>query len=116
MSFITDPLIYYPISGILWFWHKILAFLGRLLPWVESPDSNGVIWALSLIFLVMTLLLLLFLPAARQVRVFRMMQVMQPRKKELHKLYINYRETLTTETRKLQKAEGFNPVLGCLPM
>ena len=26
MSFITDPLVYYPISGILWFWHKIFAF------------------------------------------------------------------------------------------
>lgn len=51
MSFITNPLVYYPISGILWFWHKILGFLGGLLPWVDAPDSNGVIWALSVIFL-----------------------------------------------------------------
>ncbi|HJC27821.1 MAG TPA: membrane protein insertase YidC [Candidatus Dietzia intestinipullorum] len=116
MSFITDPLIYYPISGILWFWHKILAFLGGLLPWVESPDSNGVIWALSVIFLVVTLRLMLFWPAARQMRFSRKMQEMQPRMKELQKRYKNDREKLTTETRKLQKAEGFNPVLGCLPM
>src|SRR5699024_1649146 len=74
MSFITVPLIYYPISGILWFWHKILAFLGGLLPWVESPDSNGVIWALSVIFLVVTLRLMLFWPAARQMRFSRKMQ------------------------------------------
>ncbi|PAY23917.1 membrane protein insertase YidC [Dietzia natronolimnaea] len=116
MSFITDPLVYYPISGILWFWHKIFAFLGGFLPWVEAPDSNGAIWALSVIFLVVTLRILLFWPAAKQIRFSRKMQEMQPRMKELQKRYKNDREKLATETRKLQKAEGFNPVLGCLPM
>ncbi|MBB1029821.1 membrane protein insertase YidC [Dietzia sp. SLG310A2-38A2] len=116
MSFITDPLVYYPISGILWFWHKIFAFLGGFLPWVESPDSSGAIWALSVIFLVVTLRILLFWPAAKQIRFSRKMQEMQPRMKELQKRYKNDREKLATETRKLQKSEGFNPVLGCLPM
>ncbi|MFN3601148.1 MAG: membrane protein insertase YidC [Dietzia sp.] len=116
MSFITDPLVYYPISGILWFWHKIFAFLGGFLPWVDSPDSSGVIWALSVIFLVVTLRILLFWPAAKQIRFSRKMQEMQPRMKELQKRYKNDREKLATETRKLQKSEGFNPVLGCLPM
>lgn len=116
MSFITDPLVYYPISGILWFWHKILAFLGGLLPWVSDADSNGVIWALSVIFLVVTLRILLFWPAAKQMRFSRKMQEMQPKMKELQKRYKNDREKLAVETRKLQKAEGFNPLLGCLPM
>ncbi|AWH97045.1 membrane protein insertase YidC [Dietzia psychralcaliphila] len=116
MSFITDPLVYYPISGILWFWHKIFAFLGGFLPWVDSPDSSGAIWALSVIFLVVTLRILLFWPAAKQIRFSRKMQEMQPRMKELQKRYKNDREKLATETRKLQKSEGFNPVLGCLPM
>ena len=116
MSFITNPLVYYPISGILWFWHKIFAFVGGLLPWVHSPDSNGVIWALSVIFLVVTLRVMLFWPAAKQIRFSRKMQEMQPRMKELQKRYKNDREKLAVETRKLQKSEGFNPVLGCLPM
>ena len=116
MSFITDPLVYYPISGILWFWHKIFAFFGGLLPWVGDPDSNGIIWAMSVIFLVVTLRIMLFWPAAKQIRFSRKMQEMQPRMKELQKRYKFDRETLTTETRKLQKAEGFNPLLGCLPM
>lgn len=116
MSFITNPLVYYPISGILWFWHKILGFLGGLLPWVDAPDSNGVIWALSVIFLVITLRILLFWPAAKQIRFSRKMQEMQPRMKELQKRYKNDREKLAVETRKLQKSEGFNPLLGCLPM
>ena len=116
MSFITDPLVYYPISGILWFWHKIFAFLGGLLPWVQSPDSSGVIWALSVIFLVVTLRVILFWPAAKQIRFSRKMQEMQPKMKALQKRYKNDREKLAMETRKLQKQEGFNPVLGCLPM
>ena len=116
MSFITDPLVYYPISGILWFWHKIFAFLGGLLPWVNDPDSSGIIWALSVIFLVVTLRLMLFWPAAKQIRFSRKMQEMQPKMKELQKRYKNDREKLAVETRKLQKQEGFNPLLGCLPM
>lgn len=116
MSFITNPLVYYPISGILWFWHKIFVFLGGLLPWVESPDSNGIIWALSVLLLVVTLRIMLFWPAAKQIRFSRKMQEMQPRIKALQKRYKNDREKLATETRKLQKDEGFNPVLGCLPM
>lgn len=116
MSFITDPLVYYPISGILWFWHKIFAFLGGLLPWVGDADSNGIIWALSVIFLVVTLRIMLFWPAAKQIRFSRKMQEMQPKMKELQKRYKNDREKLAVETRKLQKSEGFNPLLGCLPM
>lgn len=116
MSFITNPLVYYPISGILWFWHKIFGFLGGLLPWVEAPESNGVIWALSVVFLVVTLRVILFWPAAKQIRFSRKMQEMQPKMKELQKRYKNDREKLAVETRKLQKEEGFNPVLGCLPM
>ena len=116
MSFITDPLVYYPISGILWFWHKIFAFLGGLLPWVNDPDSSGIIWALSVIFLVVTLRLMLFWPAAKQIRFSRKMQEMQPKMKELQKRYKNDREKLAVETRNLQKQEGFNPLLGCLPM
>ena len=116
MSFITDPLVYYPISGILWFWHKIFAFLGGLLPWVQNADSNGIIWALSVVFLVVTLRAMLFWPAAKQIRFSRKMQEMQPKMKELQKRYKNDREKLAVETRKLQKEEGFNPLLGCLPM
>lgn len=116
MSFITDPLVYYPISGILWFWHKIFSFLGGLLPWVSDADSSGIIWAFSVLFLVVTIRIMLFWPAAKQIRFSRKMQEMQPKMKELQKRYKNDREKLAVETRKLQKSEGFNPLLGCLPM
>jgi len=116
MSFLTNPLVYYPISGILWLWHKVFTFLGGLIPGVDRPDSNGVVWALAVVFLVVTLRLILFWPAAKQIRFGRKMQEMQPKMKALQQRYKNDREKLAIETRKLQKEEGFNPVLGCLPM
>ena len=116
MSFLTDPLVYYPISGILWFWHKVFSFIGGALPGVERPESNGIVWALSVVFLVITLRVILYWPAAKQIRFGRKTQEMQPKIKALQQRYKNDREKLAIETRKLQKEEGFNPLLGCLPM
>ena len=53
--------VYYPVSGILWFWHKVFSLVSG------SPD-NGVVWALSVVFLVFTLKALLFKPFVKQVR------------------------------------------------
>lgn len=116
MSFITNPLVYYPISGILWLWHTVFVFLAKLLPGADHPESNGIVWALAVVFLVVTLRVILFWPAAKQIRFSRKMQEMQPKMKALQARYKNDREKLATETRKLQKEEGFNPLLGCLPM
>ena len=116
MSFITNTFVYYPISFILWVWHKVFSFLGGLIPGVDSPESNGLLWVLAVVFLVITLRIILFWPAAKQIRFSRKMQAMQPQMKALQKRYKNDRQKLAEETRKLQKKEGFNPVLGCLPM
>ena len=52
MSFITNPLVYYPISGILWLWHTVFVFLAKLLPGADHPESTGIVWALAVVFLV----------------------------------------------------------------
>ena len=115
MSFITDNLIYIPISGIMWFWHKVFAWLGGVIPGVDDPESNGLIWVLSVVFLVVTLRVILFYPMARQLRFSRKMQSMQPRMQEIRKRYKNDQQKMAQEMRALQKKEGFNPLLGCLP-
>ncbi|WP_333619419.1 membrane protein insertase YidC [Dietzia sp.] len=115
MSVITDNLIYKPISGILWLWHNIFSWIGGKLPGVENPESNGLIWALSVIFLVLTLRVILFYPMARQIRYSRKMQVLQPQMQEIRKRYKNDQRKMSEEMRNLQKKEGFNPLLGCLP-
>ncbi|RVW02058.1 membrane protein insertase YidC [Rhodococcus xishaensis] len=100
--------IYYPVSGILWVWHKVFgAVLGA---------DNGFAWALSVMFLVFTLRAILYKPFVRQVRTTRQMQELQPQIKALQKKYSKDRQRMATEMQKLQREHGFNPVMGCLPV
>ncbi|APE37876.1 membrane protein insertase YidC [Nocardia mangyaensis] len=101
-------IIYWPVSAILWFWHKAFGF-------VLGADS-GLTWTLSVVFLVFTLRLVLYKPFVKQVRTTKQMQELQPQIKELQKKYKNDRETMAREMQKLQKEHGFNPLMGCLPV
>lgn len=100
--------IYYPISAVLWFWHKVFSF-------VLDPAS-GVTWALAIMFLVFTIRILLVKPMANQLRSSRKMAEFQPKMAELQRKYKNDQQTLALEMRKLQKEMGFNPLASCLPM
>ncbi|MBF6176075.1 membrane protein insertase YidC [Nocardia blacklockiae] len=100
--------IYYPVSWILWFWHRVFGFaLGK---------DNGLAWALAVVFLVFTLRLVLYKPFVKQVRTTKQMQELQPQIKELQKKYKNDRQKMALEMQKLQKDHGFNPLMGCLPV
>lgn len=99
--------IYYPISWVLWFWHKAWGL-------ILDPDS-GVTWALSIIFLVVTLRLLLLKPTIKQLRSGRKMQEMQPRMQEIKRKYAKDQQQQALEMRKLQKEMGVNPLASCLP-
>ncbi|WP_040839421.1 membrane protein insertase YidC [Nocardia brevicatena] len=100
--------IYYPVSAILWFWHRVFGF-------VFGAD-DGLSWALSVVFLVFTLRLVLYKPFVKQVRTTKQMQELQPQIKELQKKYKNDRQKMALEMQKLQKEHGFNPLMGCLPI
>ncbi|WP_054815204.1 membrane protein insertase YidC [Nocardia arizonensis] len=102
--------IYYPVSWILWFWHRVFAAIPGL-----GPD-HGLAWALAVVFLVFSLRVLLYKPFVRQVRTTKQMQELQPQIKELQKKYKNDRQKMATEMQKLQKEHGFNPLMGCLPV
>ena len=100
--------IYYPVSAILWVWHKVFgAVLGA---------DSGFAWALSVVFLVFTLRAILYKPFVKQVRTQRQMQELQPQIKALQKKYSGDRQKMAVEMQKLQKEHGFNPVAGCLPV
>ncbi|WP_455900901.1 membrane protein insertase YidC [Rhodococcus gordoniae] len=102
--------IYYPVSWILWVWHKVFAAIPFL-----GPDS-GWTWALSVVFLVFTLRAILYKPFVKQVRTTRQMQELQPQIKALQKKYAKDRQRQALEMQKLQKEHGFNPLMGCLPV
>ncbi|MEU7216044.1 membrane protein insertase YidC [Nocardia iowensis] len=102
--------IYYPVSWILWFWHRVFAAVPGL------GKESGIAWALAVVFLVFTLRVLLYKPFVKQVRTTKQMQELQPQIKELQKKYKNDRQKMAVEMQKLQKDHGFNPLMGCLPI
>ena len=102
--------IYYPVSWILWFWHKVFGAIPFLGP------SHGITWALSVVFLVFTLRALLFKPFVSQVRSMRKMQEFAPQIRKLQEKYKGDRQRLAQEMQKLQSEHGVNPLGGCLPI
>jgi len=99
--------IYYPVSAILWFWHKVFGYI--------LDPASGYAWALSVVFLVFTLRALLFKPFISQVRSMRKMQEFAPQIRKLQEKYRNDRQRLQQEMMKLQTEHGVNPLGGCLP-
>ena len=106
-NFFSLDYIYYPVSGIMWVWHKVFgSFLG--------PD-NVWAWVLSVVFLVFTLRALLFKPFMKQMDSQLKMQAVQPEMKKLREKYKDDRQRLAEEMMKLNKEAGVNPLAGCLP-
>ncbi|MQA16108.1 MAG: membrane protein insertase YidC [Pseudonocardiaceae bacterium] len=102
--------IYYPVSAIMWFWHKVFSALPFLGP------VSGISWALSVIFLVFTLRALLIKPFVSQVRSMRKMAEFAPEIQKLKKKHGDDRQKQAAEMQKLQSEHGFNPLGGCLPI
>ena len=100
--------VYWPISVILWLWHKALSF-------VLNPDS-GLTWVLAIVLLTFTVRILLVRPTINRMRSMRKMQEIQPQMQEIRNKYKNDQQKMMQETQKLQKEMGFNPLAGCLPI
>jgi YidC/Oxa1 family membrane protein insertase len=90
------------------FWHQVFGYV--------LGANSGFAWALSVVFLVFTLRLVLYVPFVKQVRTTRQMQELQPQIKALQAKYKNDRQTMALEMQKLQREHGFNPLMGCLPV
>jgi len=99
--------IYYPVSGIMWVWHKIFgSFLG--------PNS-ALTWVLSVVFLIFTLRAILFKPFMKQMDSQLKMQAIQPQMKKIREKYKDDKQRLSEEMMKLNKEAGVNPLASCLP-
>jgi len=99
--------VYYPISAVLWAWHRVFgALLGA---------DNGFAWALSVVFLVFTVRALLLWPGIVSARTGRRLQKMRPELEALRTKHGKNPHKLALETQKLQREHGVRPLLGCLP-
>ena len=100
--------IYYPVSAIMWFWHKAFGYV--------FGEASGIAWALSVVFLVFTLRAILYKPFVHQLRSMRKMQEFAPEMQKLKAKYGNDKQKLAAEMQKLQSQQGVNPLGGCLPV
>lgn len=113
-SFWSLDFIYYPVSGIMWIWHKVFGFLFGAVG-VENPYSNPWAWVLSVMFLVFTLRIIMFKPFMKQMDASLKMQKIQPEMKRIREKYKDDRQRLTEEMMKLNKEAGVSPLSSCLP-
>ena len=100
--------IYYPVSFILWCWHKLFGFV--------FGEASAISWILGIIFLTFTVRGIMFKPFVNQVRSMKKMQDFAPEMKKLQKKYANDRQRQAAEMQKLQREHGVNPLGSCLPM
>ncbi len=100
--------IYYPVSFILWCWHKVFGFV--------FGEAAAISWILGIIFLTFTVRGIMFKPFVNQVRSMKKMQDFAPEMKKLQKKYANDKQRQAQEMQKLQREHGVNPLGSCLPM
>lgn len=100
--------LYYPVSAVMWFWHEVFGL-------VLGPAS-GSAWALSVVFLVLTLRALMIKPFLSQLRSGVTLRAIAPQLAELRRTHAGDKQRLLEETRKLQREHGVNPLGGFLPL
>ncbi|MCE0766514.1 membrane protein insertase YidC [Pseudonocardia kujensis] len=100
--------LYYPVSAVMWFWHQAFGL-------VLGP-SSGVAWALSVVFLVLTLRALMIRPVLSQMRSAQRMRRIAPQLAELRKKHGRDRQKLAEETTRLHREHGVSPLGSFLPV
>jgi YidC/Oxa1 family membrane protein insertase len=100
--------LYTAIAWVMKQWHALFStFL---------PAESGITWALSIVFLVVTIRVLLFRLFVKQVKSQRAMQEIQPEIQKLRKQYGSDKQGFSTAMMAMQKERGVNPLAGCLPI
>jgi len=100
--------LYTAISFVMKTWHAVFS--------VVLDPAGGITWALSIMFLVVTVRLLLFPLFVKQIKSQRAMQELQPEIAKLKKQYGSDRQGMSQAMMALQKERGVNPLAGCLPI
>jgi YidC/Oxa1 family membrane protein insertase len=103
---LLDPL-YLAVSGVMWCWHQLFGLL--------LGPASGAAWALSVVFLVLTLRALLIRPFLAQVRSARVLRELTPQLTALRTRHADDPARLLQETNALQRAHGVSAAGMLLP-
>jgi YidC/Oxa1 family membrane protein insertase len=104
---LLDPLY----EAVAWVIMRLHALFGAMF-----GPSSGWAWALTIIFLVIIMRLLLVPLFIKQMHATRKMTALAPQVAELKKKYKGDKQKLNEETMKLYRENGANPLAGCLPV
>jgi YidC/Oxa1 family membrane protein insertase len=104
---LLDPLY----EAVAWVIMRLHSFFGAFF-----GASSGWTWALTIIFLVIIMRLLLVPLFIKQMHATRKMTALAPQVAELKKKYKGDKQKLNEETMKLYRENGANPLAGCLPV
>ena len=99
--------------------YEAVAWVFKQIYAVVSPifgDSSGWTWALTIVFLVVLMRLIMVPLFVKQMHTTRRMTALAPQMSALRKKYKNDKQTLNTEMMKLYQEAGVNPLMGCLPV
>ena len=106
--------LYTAISWVLARWHSLWSLV------FDDPEAgtglSGLAWALSIVFLVVTVRVILFPLFVKQVKSQRAMQELQPEIQRLRKQFGSDRQGFAVAMQKLQKERNVSPLAGCLPI
>ena len=106
--------LYTAISWVMARWHALWSSA------LGDPEAgtglSGLAWALSIVFLVVTVRVILFPLFVKQVKSQRAMQELQPEIQKLRKQYGSDRQGFAVAMQKLQKERNVSPLAGCLPI
>ncbi|QBS39719.1 membrane protein insertase YidC [Nocardia sp. CS682] len=100
--------VYYPVSAILWLWHYVFA--------AAFGPASALAWVLSVIFLVLTLRAVLFVPFLKQARSQAIVKKLQPKVAALKQKYATDRRQQAVEIQKLYKDNGINSFATLIPL
>jgi YidC/Oxa1 family membrane protein insertase len=103
---VLDP-VYYAVSAVMWLWHQLFS--------LALGPASGTSWALSVVFLVLTLRAVMIKPFLAQVRSARGLQAIAPQLSQLRKRYRNDPVRLAEKTRALQARHGVSTFGAILP-
>ncbi len=104
---LLDPLY----EAVAWVIMRLHSLFGALF-----GPSSGWAWALTIIFLVIIMRLILVPLFIKQMHATRKMTALAPQVAELKKKYKGDKQKLNEETMKLYRENGANPLAGCLPV
>ncbi|WP_199522297.1 membrane protein insertase YidC [Geodermatophilus marinus] len=106
--------LYTAISWVMARWHSLWnTVFGDP---AAGTGLSGLAWALSIVFLVVTIRVLLFPLFVKQIKSQRAMQEIQPEIQKLRKQYGSDKQGFSQAMMALQKERGVNPLAGCLPI